>query len=315
MRKVKEFCNQWIEKFIDNYHLNLPILMDSFAEFYGEEHRDWINGIISKVDLKFLINDIAYLNALNKDKSDPVNQMFQSYFTLLYRIIRYKEKRKESGIKARINYCALEPPKSLRGGGYTYRNYKSFFEVPTAAVMYYNEQTNREEVVLSVYYVDNSTIIHELNHTISTPEEGEANIFPYDEIDELINELVALDITTIFEKKKGSFVSTKMKINKEYEHKFFLIRDFYTKFKELIKVCLVTRNIQVLEEGLGKKTLDTYFALVKKLYYKKNIQDNDRKKLQFLVLMMEEHLKRVEEHPSRLVKLESLGYRTRKIAI
>lgn len=279
------------------YPENINILIDSYAEFYGLEYRQYIENCFKDIQIQFLLSFNAHLNVKNLDLSNEITRLLISYFNLKERVIRHEARYGKSKIAKLIQFSSLKP---LKRSDEEYNILESFFDTPTMAFI--SSNLGKVKVYFPIYFVNNVIIIHEHTHIISTPDTESNNIFPYSEVDEIINQLVSVDVTQIFESKKGNFVEEDFEILSVDDSKSFLMRDFYIKFIDLIKECLIKRDITILEDNLGKSYLDKYFLLVKKLYYHKEVSQNDMRKLQFLVLLMEENLKRKGKRVRRISK-------------
>ncbi len=279
------------------YPENINILIDSYAEFYGLEYRQYIENCFKDIQIEFILNFNSPLNVKNIVLNNKNTRLLLSYFNLRERIICRERRLGKGGIAKLIQFSSLKLIKPHNNG---YTLLKEFLDVPTMAFVH--GIRDKAKMYLPIYFVNNIIIIHEFSHTISTPDTESNNIFPYSEVDEIINQLVSIDVTQIFESKKGNFVEEDFEILSVDDAKSFLMRDFYIKFIDLIKECLIKRDITILEDNLGKSYLDKYFLLVKKLYYHKEVSQNDMRKLQFLVLLMEENLKRKGKRVRRISK-------------
>ena len=145
-------------------------------------------------------------------------------------------------------------------------------------------------------YLD-AGIVHELNHvyemvlleandkeyttscgwekftdSIITEKESEVNtletdreIRPYELFNEIINELIAQEISEIMAKKNkhvfNSEYTAKIKHGTSYEHTFFLVKGFYAEYKDKIIESRKNGNIEIIWNEVGKENFDELNSL------------------------------------------------------
>jgi len=92
----------------------------------------------------------------------------------------------------------------------------------------------------------------------------------YELFSEIINELIAQEITTIMHNRNNYIFNTKenakIKGGTSYEHTFFLVRDFYEMYKKEILETRKTRNMQPLFDKVGKENFDLLNNLFHEYY-------------------------------------------------
>lgn len=111
----------------------------------------------------------------------------------------------------------------------------------------------------------------------------------YELFNEIINEIIAQDITTILH-NSGNYIfntkdNAKIKGGTSYEHTFFLVRDFYQNYKKEILETRKTRDMQPLFDVIGKENFDALNNLFHVFYENFNgmkiysvVQDLNNKK-------------------------------------
>lgn len=284
MNVIERQSNEWIQNFCEWYNSKQNILFEAFIEYYGEEEREKLIKEIDDIPFLFLLSDVAYLNS----KNIP-NDHFAKRLELYFRHNRlFLNSLARKGVnKRKILHEAVKQSMLTKYSQESFEYYlheKFILELSNATTHFDIDGTN-PIIILPVYFITDRIIFHEINHVLTTPKR-EGSLFPSEEVDELINELISQDVLKIFRNLGGRILPYKLDIKLEYEDNLFLMKDFYERFKDLIKKCVRNDNKKILEDNLGKENLRLYFALVKKLYHKKHITDNDLKRIRFLINQM-----------------------------
>lgn len=284
MKKVKEQSKIWLESFLEEYKKQLPFIIEAFVTYYGEETRVEINEKIKRIEFLFLLSYTAYINA-KKIPDDAFSRMLINYFKYMERVLKIKERQGHKDIE--IVHKQIEMS-ALTNYLYGCDEYEALMDSVTNSFIgttWFRDYKMPPILVLGIYFVNDDILFHEMNHVITTPTD-EISLFPNAVVDELINELIAQDIVKIFHNLIGKTMLPKLEMTKSYHNNFFLIREFYETFKDLIKESIKKKDRKILEENLGEKNLNTYFALVEKLFFTKVIFEEDLMSLKLLVNMM-----------------------------
>lgn len=306
MRQIRNLSEKWIEEFCECYNAKQPILFEAYINYYGEEYREEIIKKIDDVPYFFLLSDVAYLNSENIPNDDYARE-FIKYFKHNKRVLDSMARR--GATDSQILSKAIEQSmlKKYPRGSFEYYLHEEFISKPSSVSTHFDKDGTNPIIILPIYFISDRIIFHELNHVLTTPE-SEENLFPSEEVDELLNELASRDIHEIFKKLGGDkILPYELETGEIYGDKLFLMRDFYEKFKSLIKTCTIKKDIKILEEALGKENLRLYFALTKKLYHQKYITDVDLSRIKFLIWRMEEYYKTKKDCYKR-IKLKIKEY-------
>lgn len=285
MNVIERQSNEWIQSFCEWYNAKQNILFEAFIEFYGEEEREKLIKEIDDIPFLFLLSDVAYLSCKNIP-NDYFAKRLELYFRhnrLFLNSLARKGVNKRKILHERVKQSMLTKYPQESFEYYLHENF--ILELSNATTHFDIDGTN-PIIILPIYFITDQIIIHEIDHVLTTPKR-EGNLFPSEEVDELINELIAQDVLKIFRNLGGRILPYELDIKLEYEDNLFLMKDFYERFKDLIKKCVRNDNLKILEDNLGKENLRVYFALVKKLYYKNHITDKDLKRIRFLINQMD----------------------------
>lgn len=211
----------------------------------------------------------------------------------------------------------------------------------------YGSINNMNRLVLfQILALDELSIIHEINHAITrdvmavitednkiiddvqktglnidvSNQYGEERI-----VEELLNEKASEEIKRIFKLKGGDLSTFCLNIPLEYpyEYNFYLIDDFYTKFKKYIKISRISDNKNELVSRVGKNEYEEFVKLVNTWFTEDISQTESRKKITLpiikkLVDKMSEnvdnsHTPSSNEINEYLEQLEKSGYNLRMI--
>lgn len=302
MQKIKRLSEEWIKSFCVWYNQVQSLLIEAFIKYYGEEEREKITKEIDDIPFLFLLSESSYLNSKT---NDYIAKMLKLYFKnnklVLDTLSRmgYKDDR----ILSEATRQSMLTKYSR--GSFEYYLHEEFILEPSAGTTHFDRDGTNPIVILPIYFVTDQIIFHEINHVLTTPKR-EGSLFPI-EIDEIINELIIQDVLKIFRSLGGKILPYELELRNEYENNLFLMKDFYEKFKDLIKKCVRNDDITILEDNLGKENLRLYFMLVKRLYHKKYITDIDLERIDFLINRMDRYYqtKKTCYNRVRLRKIEN----------
>lgn len=286
MRKIKRLSEEWIKSFCAWYNQVQSILIEAFIKYYGEEEREKITKEINDIPFLFLLSDIVYLNCKNI-RNAYLTKMLKLYFKNNKLVLDNLSRLgyKDSRILSEATRQSMLTKYSR--GSFKYYLHEEFISETSAGTTHFDIDGTNPIIILPIYFTNDKIIFHEINHVLTTPKR-EGDLFP-EEIDELINELIIQDVLKIFRSLGGRILPYELELGNEYEDNLFLIKDFYEKFKDLIKKCVRNDDITLLEDNLGKENLKMYFMLVKRLYHKKYITDIDLERINFLINRMDKY--------------------------
>lgn len=304
MRMVREQSKDWIKSFCEWYNKNQNILFESFIAFYGEDERETIIEEIDNIPFLFILSDVAYLNCKNVPEDSFAKKLI-AYFRHNNLVLDTLARKGAGNIRILNEAIKASMIDKYPRGSFEYFLHRGYIEEPSNGVTHFDSDGTNPIIILPIYFVNDRIIFHEINHVLTTPKRRK-DLFPSVEVDELLNELASRDILRIFKSLGGKILPYELDLGDEYKDNLFLMRDFYERFKDLIKKCTRNGDIRILKDNLGDYNLALYFALVKKLYHKKYITDIDIKRINFLIWQMEEYQKTKREcyNRIRLRKLE-----------
>ena len=207
--------------------------------------------------------------------------------------------------------------------------------------------TNKRLVMVSfqILTLDDKTIIHEINHAITTEniayieKEGKdiallnkrgLNVCTTEQeskesiLEELINEKSSEEIEMIFHQKGGSLspLCLNIGIRHVYKNNFYLINDFYDEFKECIKQARITNNMNSLINMVGKDNYHNYVKLVNKYYsmnpnsFDENLMTVITGRIKILLYEMRKHAeleKKLMEDEKNMFKSLSNQYNIKRL--
>lgn len=286
MRLIRKQSEEWIKNFCNWYNASQNILFEAFIEYYGEDERKVLIKEIDNIPFLFLLSDVAYLNC-KKIPNVYLARKLEQYFKHNKLVLNFLARK---GAKdRRILNEAIKQSMLTRypRGSFEYFLHEEFIIEPSAGTTHFDIDGTNPIIILPIYFINERIIFHEINHVLTTPKR-EGNLF-FEEIDEIINDLIAQDIVRIFKKLGGKILPYELELGNEYDNNLFLMQEFYDKFKDLIKKCVRNDDLKLLENSLGKENLHLYFALVKRLYHKKYITDIDIDRIKFLINQMEKY--------------------------
>ena len=284
MNLIKKQSNEWIQNFCEWYNAKQNILFEAFIEYYGEEEREKLIKEIDDIPFLFLLSDVAYLNCKNIP-DDYFAKRLELYFKHNRLFLNSLARKGANDSKILHEAVKQSMLTSYPRGSFEYYLHEEFALEPSAATTHFDIDGTNPIIILPIYFITDQIIIHEIDHVLTTPKR-EGALFPSEEVDELINELIAQDVLKIFRNLGGRILPYELELGNEYDDNLFLMKDFYERFKDLIKKCVRNDNIKILGDNLGKDNLRVYFALVKKLYHKKYITYKDIERIRFLINQM-----------------------------
>ena len=281
MRKIKRLSEEWIKSFCGWYNQVQSILIEAFIKYYGEEEREKITKEIDDIPFLFLLSESSYLNSKTNDYTAKMLKLYFKNNKLVLDTLSRMGYRDDRILSEATRQSMLT---KYSRGSFEYYLHEEFILEPSAGTTHFDRDGTNPIVILPIYFVTDQIIFHEINHVLTTPKR-EGALFPI-EIDEIINELIIQDVLKIFRSLGGKILPYELELRNEYENNLFLMKDFYEKFKDLIKKCVRNDDITLLEDNLGKENLKMYFMLVKRLYHKKYITDIDLERIDLLINRM-----------------------------
>ena len=236
MRKIKRLSEEWIKSFCAWYNQVQSILIEAFIKYYGEEEREKITKEINDIPFLFLLSDIVYLNCKNI-RNAYLSKMLKLYFKNNKLVLDNLSRLgyKDSRILSEATRQSMLTKYSR--GSFEYYLHEEFISEPSAGTTHFDIVGTNPIIILPIYFTNDKIIFHEINHVLTTPKR-EGALFP-EEIDELINELIIQDVLKIFRSLGGRILPYELELGNEYEDNLFLIKDFYEKFKDLIKMMIL----------------------------------------------------------------------------
>lgn len=272
--------------------------------YYGEHERYRIIKDIKEIKFLFLLSDAAYLSCKNIPDNDFTKNL-KHYFKINKFILDTLARRGASNVRLLSESIKQSMIDKYPRSSFEYYLHEEFVSCPSNGTIYFDNDGSNPTIILPIYFVNDRIIFHEINHVLTTPKKQE-NLFPFEEVDELLNDLISQDILKILKSLGGKILPYKLEMENVYDDNLFLMAEFYDKFKDLIKICVRNADLKYLEESLGEYNLYLYFALVKRLYHKKYITDIDLEKIKFLVNQMEQYYK-TKKVCYNIVRLRKVG--------
>lgn len=289
-KKYDEIIRQTLEQ-------NKQILIESFVEYYGEEHRKLIEKRYNEITFVYYIywpgidyainNFITHLNNPND---------YQEFITL-------SNSRKKSVVSRFLkrfkmsndlpdNYVGSTSPSVIKDNSIK-EALAQIFKNANASSFTYGDVHHTDRIVcFQILLFNETTIIHEINHCLtredlayvtennqreSTIHKVGVNLVNADRknsspniiIEELLNEKSSQEIAQIFKRRGGSllpFCKNIPIVSYMYEKNLYLIEEFYNKFKEYIKSARITENTNALVERVGKENYEKFVELITSSY-------------------------------------------------
>lgn len=286
-----EIKKNYTNKVNRRFEENKEKLIESFIEYYGKEFEYRIRQIYSDTNIIYYVgqNITSLIDTYNIFEFELNNE--EKKILEMEKCLSQESKLSEEE-KNSIRYLG-----SNKSDSFTDEELEEITNIlmsrskntPAKLLWFFRGKANRF-IFLPAYIWADSSIIHEMNHNITSDEllliEGEnkenyvaisgLNIDGYGSsnneriIEELINEKSAIEITNIFHSKGGTYVEESA--NKDfagespYRKSFYLIDKFYNHFKDIIKKARISGNKNLLLETCGKENYYQLVNLINKYY-------------------------------------------------
>lgn len=254
---------------------------------------------ITDEDFSNVRKAIAYINSLSEKKKE-ILETCRDYIDVYRSYTYYKSVsgKKDKYVPRRENIVGTTNPKVLRDLGLlclVLSHTRSNFAADTVVL----GKDEGVSVVFPTIITSDETIIHEIGHgLVSIPlifsrkvkvaNSGTALMTNNNDIiggnreynkrlniEELLNDLAAYEITDTFHKKGGTislFDEKLIPIGKDYSIYFPLIRSFYEKYKDLIKEARITGSRNLLVNTIGEEKYEEFSRLLTQLETKLDMQ-------------------------------------------
>lgn len=265
---------------------NKKILIDSFVEYYGEKYRKIIETRFNELIFVYYITweDVEeiiknYRELLSEEQYCEFMKFYNCYKIII------KNPTKKSFPD---NYIGTTDKSVFE----CYEVRKLLFKLMQSSELInftYREKNfdTRRVVSFNILVPEESDLIHEINHAITRDLMLYVGNFEVEKvglcldvnahksrelnIEELLNEKAAQEITKIFRRRGGDLTSIcfNLPFQNIYESNFYLINKFYEMFKYYIKMARISDNKNALIKRIGKKE---YFDFVKLInaYYRED---------------------------------------------
>ena len=298
MKKLKEYINDFnIEssfKMTQYIEDNKPILIDSFVEYYGKQHKDQIIDRFNSTYFTFFIGDKLLESIIEEClvKGFNLSEMTEELTDIIVYALEIDGLSDQDKIA-----LANEFPWPLSYVGDTnesvwkisglYKRLEDIAKKPVAACMTTDLSKTGcffSIIALPVGLTDTHTLIHEINHAITTTaikrncgqkytqKTGLCVEEKYRTIEELINDKSSFEIEKTFIKKGGeefpSFdLNNYIRRSKESDSEVKTLVDlFYDEFEEELKEARITNDITVLLDQCGKDNFDILAEASNKIF-------------------------------------------------
>lgn len=279
---LREFLNSKVK---DALEQNREIIIDSFAQFYGEEYRDVIVKRYEKIVFCYYLSwkNIDTLLKASKDQ-ELIKRIkdFESVYDRLARDLKDAYGLDEPHpIEA---FIGISDETILEGSGS--RNiHENILHAIINNICLFSAKLNKADeesflITLSIFTVCEDFFLHEIGHAVVTEflaktdyatikkvglsvQHGRSS--RYLALEELINEKSNVEIKRIFKRRGGNlscFPDTGNLINIKYREYFYLVDSFYEEFKDLIKKARITNNINLLVNKVGKENYERFVDLI-----------------------------------------------------
>lgn len=302
MRMIRKLSHEWLKNFENWLNCKYDIIKEAFIQYYGEEYRDEITSRINEIQYFFALSEAAYIST-EKVPEEYLAKKLIRYFKHSKLVLDIMDRQHASSNQIISKAVRQNMLLNYSRSSLEYHLVKILTMDSALGTIHFDSDGNNPIIILPIYFLNDKIIFHEISHVFTTPKDKE-NIYPNEEVDELLNDLTARDVYKIFKNLGGDkILPYELKIIKEYDQKLYLIQDFYERFKPLIKKCVRVGNIKILEDALGKETLDLYFKLVKKLYHQEKVKSIDINRLKFLIWQMDMYYKTRKESYQRVRKV------------
>lgn len=296
MKKYEKLKNKYDNLVKQTLEKNKQLLIDSFVEYYGEEYRRIIEKKYNEITFVYYI-DWKSIDVVVKefipDVEDP-----NKYIDFIN--FEHCKNSKESFFSRLLKSFKkhVDLPSNLIGitnlevlnNNYIKNKIFSCLKISNACSFTYGSAAHMDRIIaFQILSLTESTIIHEINHALTRDnmaymyEENRAlhtiaktglsidvkgNNSGERNIEELINEKASREITKIFKQKGGDLspFCYSIPFMYPYESNFYLVDEFYEKFKKYIKVARISDNKNALVNRVGKDNYEMLVELVN-FYY------------------------------------------------
>lgn len=317
---MKEKFNESIHTFYKLYNENLPILIESFVEYYGEEHRGHIESIIYSLNIHFWVDYLSIFSVIGEISEDLYGkiEIIKKYeFFIQSEIAKAKlSKSQRKDAEAILRFLGKN------NNMYPIRIVKMMIKNEWEAAAFFNPETMCPEIMLPIFLCTEKAVFHEINHLVGGSHlwVKVGNKYPYiavfnnESVDELINDASSYEILEIFKRRGGILCEEVFETENGYEHKHFLVREFYDEFKDLIKEVLITGNTNLFKK-LGFDNIREFEKLINYLYNKGKVIDLDKAKIRMLIQKMKLNMEKEKDYDyeAYFKELEEKGLRVRRM--
>lgn len=278
-KKIDKMIHEYNKDFFKALNDNKNILLEAFVKYYGEEYRKVITTRMNNTYFyTFLSNTtIKYMKLLIDQNAISNTNIAKD----IKEILNYYGKKH---ITAKFYYSGIDVQgKSLKE--YTtefFSNNNDVLGGYISGLTNHNTQSCIVYISICQYFHDETSIIHEINHTIresilanyidNNGEEykitkGGIQIkygeYQNDvEIEEILNHRATLEIRDIFHKLGGCISTNPVHNISPYEELFPLIEKFYQKYKTLLKKVAITDNMNALFSKIDKEKYEKYKKII-----------------------------------------------------
>ena len=303
MKKLEELKIKYDSIIKESLATNQDILLESFIEYYGEEHRKAIVKNFSEITFAYYV-DFPILD-LVVDEYIPQTKNPEKYENFIqFRLAHQETEKGKKSLLSRFTRRLsrkgkLEQPENMVGitnekvleEEFIKNKLSRIFQNINPTHFNYGSANNMRRIVaFPLLITSDKSIIHEINHSItnnslalvvddnykvtaavtkvgldvtSTNEHTEEKT-----VEELLNEKASLDITEIFHRRGGNLSSFCFDIPliNYYGDNLYLIDEFYSNFIDLLKIARITENKNLLVQKIGKENYQRLTQIVKSNY-------------------------------------------------
>lgn len=262
------------KNYLKTINENLTIIINSFVMYYGEEYRDIITSRIKNTNIYTYISNCT-IEAIYDYLI--TNKYFDKKYMQIFRLYDKKSAfAKLFNNKIKIdNFYKKQIVNSL----------SSDIQINGFHVFTFDKYNNPISNVFVALFADTKNLIHELNHSITSEvlalemddnnlpativRNGIANIHASNHyklgngLEEIINDIIAEEITKIFYNLGGNLPQYKIKYPETiYSELFPVIDKFYNKYKDLLKIARITGNTNILFTKIDKCKFEEFQKMI-----------------------------------------------------
>ncbi len=302
MEKLKELAEKYSILVKKTLKDNEKILIDSFAEYYGEDYRSIIEARYKEITYAYYI-DWRYISKTNILLQKLDNE------TIIQNLKELKESKPiwrnlnifSTSLIGTTNDMILED-KVIK-----YIIFYCLWQHRTRNFNYCNNNYYRV-ILFPLFMATECSIIHEINHAITSNimfqfknkviEKKGINVLPDKKaiiLEELLNEIASRFITDIFKRKGGDLSSFCINVDlyNVYQNNFHLINEFFANFKSYIDKARISGNQKELLNRIGKEEFYKFASLVND-YFRSNAYLIDEKTKNNQILSLEKILNKMK---------------------